>query len=504
MRAEVQALLSNHTWTLVPRPLSHNIVACRWIFRIKWNPDGSINRFKARLVAKGFTQRPGIDFHDTFSPVLKPVTIRTVFTIALAHQWPILQFDVNNAFLQGSLNETVYMAQPPGFRDPHHPDYVCCLSRAIYGLRQAPRSWYMALSSFLEHEGFIKSKSDASLFIYHKEGVTMYFLVYVDDLLLTGNHGPSLARFQDRLAARFSLKSLGQVGYFLGIEVQPSSTGYFLTQHKYVLDILQRFNMADSHPAPTPLSATAKLSLVDGSPPADATLYKQVLGSLQYLLCTRPDIAFAVNKLSQFMHAPTQLHWQHVKRLLRYLCGTASLGLRLSPPTTSTLVAFADSDWAGDPDDRTSTMAYLIYYGGNLISWKSKKQRSVARSSTEAEYRALAHATSELLWVQNLLIELHQPVSSPPTLYCDNLGAVNFSANPIHHSRMKHLALDFLFVRDLVQSASLHVRHIPTAHQLADSLTKPLPITRFQLPRSKIGVVPSSILRGRVKDITLD
>ncbi|CAL1399845.1 unnamed protein product [Linum trigynum] len=274
MWAEFRALLSNHTWTLVPCSLSHNIVDCRWIFRIKWKPDGTIDCFKARLVAKGYTQRLGIDFHDTYNQVLKPVTIRTVFTIAQSHQWPILQFDVNNAFLQGSLDETIYMTQPLGFRDSHHPDYVCCLSLAIYGLHQVPRSWYLSLSGFLEHEGFVKSKSDASLFVYHKADVTMYFLVYVDDLLLTSNHGPSLARFQERLADRFSLKSLGQVNYFLGIEVLPHSHGYLLSQHKYVMDILHRFNMADSHPAPTPLSSSAKLTLVDGSPPTDVTLYK--------------------------------------------------------------------------------------------------------------------------------------------------------------------------------------------------------------------------------------
>ncbi|CAL1385136.1 unnamed protein product [Linum trigynum] len=501
MIEEISALMRNGTWSLVSRPLGPNIVGCRWVFRIKRNADGSIDRFKARLVAKGFTQRPGLDYHDTYSPVLKPVTIRTVFSIALTHGWPIFQFDVNNAFLQGSLQEQIFMAQPPGFRDPAHPKHVCCLSRPLYGLRQAPRSWYMELSTFLQQQGFVCTTSDASLFVYHKNATILYFLVYVDDLLLTGNDSHVLADFQARLAARFSLKRLGAVNYFLGIEVLPSAGGLVLSQHKFIADILHRFRMEDSQPSPTPLSSSASLCLNDGSPPVDATLYKQALGSLQYLLCTRPDIAFAVNKLSQFMHSPSQLHWQSVKRLLRYLKGTMHHGLRLAPVSTPSLVAFADSDWAGDPDDRTSTMGYLLYYGGNLISWKSKKQRSVARSSTEAEYRAVAHATAEMLWVQNLLSELHQPPPHPPVLYSDNLGAVHFSANPVFHSRMKHLALDFHFVRELVQASALHVRHIPTAHQLADSLTKPLPITRFQLLRSKIGVEPASILRGRDKDI---
>ncbi|CAL1357209.1 unnamed protein product [Linum trigynum] len=211
----------------------------------------------------------------------------------------------------------------------------------------------------------------------------MYFLVYVDDLLLTRNHGPSLTSFQERLAARFSLKILGNVDYFLGIEVLPSSVGYLLSQHKYVLDLLQRFDMVGSHPAPTPLSSAAKLQLNDGSPPADPTLYKQALGSLPYLLCTRPDIAFAVNKVSHFMHAPTELHWQHVKHLHRYLRDTTSLGLRLSPVNTHTLVAFVDSDWAGDPNDRNPpwatsfTMTATLYLGSsrNNGQWRAQVWR---------------------------------------------------------------------------------------------------------------------------------
>ncbi|CAL1359073.1 unnamed protein product [Linum trigynum] len=309
MLEEFQALIRNNSWTLVPRPTDQNIVACRWVFRIKRNPDGSVDRFKDRLVAKGFTQRPGLDFHDTYSLVLKPVTIRLVFSIALTNHWPIYQFDVNNAFLQGSLQETIYMAQPHGFQDHARPDHVCRLSRPIYGLRQAPRSWYMELCTFLHHEGFTKTTSDASLFVYHHGASLLYFLVYVDDLLLTGNDEALLTRFQDRLSARFSLKRLGQVNYFLGIEVLPTSTGILLSQHKFITDVLDRFGMADAQPAPTPLSSTAALTLRDGSPPADPTLFRQALGSLQYILCTRPDVAFAVNKLSQFMHAPTQQHW---------------------------------------------------------------------------------------------------------------------------------------------------------------------------------------------------
>ncbi|CAL1351957.1 unnamed protein product [Linum trigynum] len=374
LHTEHNALLANYTWDLVPRLPHYNVIGSRWVYKVKWLPDGSIERHKCRLVAKGFHQRAGVDYHETFSPVLKPVTVRTVFTLALSSHWPIFQYDVNNAFLQGPLQEEVYMSQPPGFRDPKFPHHVCRLRRAIYGLRQAPRAWYEALSSFLLSCGFVKTASDASLFVYSHDGVLVYFLMYVDDLLLTGNNAAFLSAFQSKLSDRFSLKHLGHVHYFLGIEIIPNSAGFLLSQHKYVTDLLTRFQMHEAAPAPTPLASTARLTLADGSSPADATLYRQVLGALQYLVTTRPDIAFSVNKLSQYMHSPTSTHWQHVKRLLRYIAGTRTVGLQIRRQSLPlSLRIFSDSDWAGDVDDRTSTSGFLIYLGDTLLSWKSKK-----------------------------------------------------------------------------------------------------------------------------------
>ena len=380
--------------------------------------------------------------------------------------------DVNNAFLQGPLDEDVFMSQPPGFVDPNLPTYVCKLNKAIYGLKQAPRAWYNELRRFLLEVGFINSMSDASLFIYRHGETIMYLLVYVDDLILTGSDDMVVQNFVDQLGSRFSIKDLGNLSYFLGVEVIPCPEGLRLTQHKYLLDILTKHNMENSKPVQTPLATSSSLQLHDGSPPADATLYRQTVGSLQYLLISRPDIAFAVNKLSQFMHAPTTHHWATVKRLLRYLNGTRSYGIRLKRHSSLSLHAFCDADWAGDPDDRTSTGAYIIFLGPNPISWSSKKQRSVARSSTEAEYRAIASAAAELQWVRSLLEEFGVSVNVPPAIYSDNIGATYLCANPVFHSRMKHIALDYHFVRELVQSGRLRVSHVSSADQLADALTK--------------------------------
>lgn len=399
---------------------------------------------------------------------------------------------MNNAFLHGNLTDDVYMAQPPGFSDLNFPSYICKLQKSIYGLKQAPRTWYIALHASLRSMGFSATKSDASLFVYHANGVRAYFLVYVDDLILTGNTPEFLHKVASTLADTFSLKDLGSLSYFLGVEVLRSQSTCTLSQRKYVTDILAKFNMLDCKPVQTPLSTSVSLTLEDGTPPADASLYRTAMGSLQYLLFTRLDIAFAVNKLSQFMHAPSETHWGAVKRLLRYLNGTRQVGITYRQSSPLTLHCFTDADWGGNLDDRISTGAYITFLGSNPVSWCSRKQRSVSRSSTESEYRAIAVAASEVQWIRSLLSELHFPCSMPSVIYSDNIGATYLCANPVFHSRMKHLAIDYHFVRELVQSAQVRVAHVASADQLADALTKALSRPHLRRLMSKIGVTDGS------------
>lgn len=229
MSSELTALMRHNTWQLVPPPPNCNIVGCKWVFRIKRHADGSIDRFKSRLVAKGFNQRLGVDYKETFSPVVKPATIRTVLTIVVMQGWSLRQLDVNNAFLHGHLTEKVYMTQPPGFKNPEKSDYVCCLTKAIYGLKQAPRAWYSALKQALASFGFINSKSDSSLFVFYNGSNIAYCLVYVDDLILTGNNFVFVANIIDQLGQTFSIKDLWPLHFFLGVEVIPTADGLFLT-----------------------------------------------------------------------------------------------------------------------------------------------------------------------------------------------------------------------------------------------------------------------------------
>jgi len=391
---EFEALIRNGTFSLVLPKAGQNIVGCKWLFRIKRNSDGSIARYKARLVAKGFTQCPGIDFKETFAPVVRPPTIKVILTLAISNQWAMHQLDVNNAFHQGAHNEEVFMEQSSGMKDPSHPEYVCKLHKAIYGLRQAPRAWHDSLKEFIVSYGFQTSKSDPSLFIYHSGNITTYFLVYVDDLLLTGNNSTFLQLFIEALSKRFSLKNMGQPHYFLGIEIIPTTNGIFLSQHRYIRELLLRFDMEGAKPSPSPLSKTAMLQLNNGTTATDATEYRRIIGGLQYLNLTRPDLSYSINKLSQFMHKPTSLHLQHLKRVLRYIKLTMNHGLMLSKTMKNNLLAYSDADLGGNHDDRTSTSTYIIFFGGNPISWLSRKQHIVARSSTEAEYRAVATATT--------------------------------------------------------------------------------------------------------------
>ena len=278
---------------------------------------------------------------------------------------------------------------------------------------------------------------------------------------------------------------------------------YFF-QQKYIHDLLAQFNMESIKETATPLSSTTHLILNDGSPPVDASRYRSLIGGMQYLSLTRPDVSYAINKLAQYMHSPRQAHWTAAKRLLRYLKHTVTYGLYLHRHRQLTLTAYYDSDWAGNRDDCTSISAYIIFLGGNPISWCSKKQRTVARSSTEAEYRSVASAVAELTWITNLLSELRLQLPLPPRLLCDNIGATYLCVNPVFHSRMKHLALDYHFVREKVSAGSLQVAHVSTNDQLADVLTKPLAKSCFALLRFKIGVTDGTILRGhkRIESIS--
>ncbi|GKV24576.1 hypothetical protein SLEP1_g34169 [Rubroshorea leprosula] len=495
---EFSALLKNNTWSLVPRPSTVNVVGSKWVYRIKQKDDGSIERFKARLVAQGFTQQQGIDYDDTFSLVVKPVTIQTVLALAVMYSWPIHQLDVNNAFLHGRLFEVVYMSQPSGFIDPQYPSYVCRLNRALYGLKQAPHAWFQRFASFLFTRGFSQARSDSSMFLYHSNGAMAILLLYVDDIVLTASTIVLLHDIISLLKREFLMIDLGQLNYVLGISVSFNFDGLFLSQSKYTHELLERSGMLDCKPVVTPMEPKAKLFSTDGPTYSDSAFYRSIVGALQYLTFTRPDIAFVVGQVCQHMHAPTHNHFTAVKRILCYLKGTLNYGLQLFRNSSLSLHMFTDANWAGCVDTRRFISGYCLFLGNSLISWSSKKQNTVARSSAEAEYRAIANAVAEVLWVRQLLSELHVFLHSPPMVYCDNISSIYMSLNPVQHQRTKHIEIDIHFVRERVASGIICIQYVPSSTQRADVLTKALSFALFRSRRSNLSVLcsPAQIVGG--------
>ena len=407
MNEEMEALQKNVIWELVPLPKGMKPIGYRWVFTVKLKPDGSIDRYKARLVAKGYAQRYGIDYQDTFAPVTKINTIRILISIAANRDWPLQQFDVKNAFLNGDLEEEVYMELPLGVKNGSScKGEVCKLKKSLYGLKQSPRAWFGRFSTTMKEFGYKQSNSDHTLFIKHKEGKVTALIVYVDDMVLTGDDPCEMKALQEYLATKFEMKDLGQLKYFLGIEVARSKHGVLLSQQKYVLDLLTETKMLDCKPVETPMEMNHKLGILPDQAPTDKGRYQQLVGRLIYLSHTRPDISYAVSVVSQFMHAPSEEHMEAVYRILRYLKSAPGKGLLFSKNGISNIEGYTDSDWADDQTTRRSTSGYFTFVEGNIVTWKSKKQKVVARSSAEAEFRGMAHGVCELLWIRNILRDL--------------------------------------------------------------------------------------------------
>ncbi|KAH9750213.1 retrovirus-related pol polyprotein from transposon RE1 [Citrus sinensis] len=435
MQDEFDALIRNKTWSLVPMDPEYKLVGCKWVFRTKYNIDGSVSKYKARLVAKGFHQTAGVDYSETFSPVVKSSTVRVILSLAVMQGWKVRQIDVNNAFLNGDLTEDVFMQQPEGFVS--EGGYVCKLNKALYGLKQAPRAWYDKLKGCLTSWNFTNSKADTSLFIRHDVKGIILILIYVDDILITGPDSDLLESFIAKLSKVFALKDLGLVTYFLSVEVCYTDNGMHLSQTKYIKDLLSKASMQNYKETDTPFSTGYKLERsAKGSLGAEfenATLYRSIVGGLQYLILTRPDIAYSIHKLSQYLSAPTLQHWLACKKVLRYLQATVTYGLYIQKEGTLEtigLTGYSDADWACDIDDRKSIGAYCIFLGNNLVSWSSKKQAIVAKSSTESEYRALSAASSEISWLQSLFSELNITKLPTPVL-CYFRSKLNVFSRPL-------------------------------------------------------------------------
>lgn len=496
MKEELRSIEKNHTWELVKLPPNKQPIAVRWVYKQKLKPDGSIAKHKARLVAKGFLQRAGLDYNEVFAPVARIETIRLVIALASMRSWPLFQLDVKSTFLNGPLEEEVYVMQPPGFEIEEGKDMVYKLKKALYGLKQAPRAWNKRIDSFLQQQGFYKCAVEYGVYVkLQSQERMMLICLYVDDLLITGSDLSGIEKFKETLKAEFDMTDLGVLTYFLGMEIQQIKEGIVLHQRKYTGDVLKRFNMQSCNPASTPVELNVKLQKNSEEKSVDGTLFKQIVGSLRYLCNSRPDIAFGVGLISRFMDDPKVAHMVAAKRVLRYLRGTADYGLlfpRGSGSEKLNLIGFSDSDWSGDQDERKSTTGYVFKLLNAPISWCSKKQPMVALSSCEAEYIAAAYAACQALWFDSLLAEMKVEVQRPLQLLVDNKSAINLTKNPVSHGRSKHIETRFHFIRDQVNKGNIEVVFCRIEEQAADVLTKSLKVDRFKQLRRMLGVVSLS------------
>ncbi|KAL8145624.1 hypothetical protein AgCh_003680 [Apium graveolens] len=498
MNKEIHALQENKTWELVDLPKGKKAIGSKWVYKVKLKADGSLDRCKARLVAKGFNQKYGLDYLETFSPVVKMATIRTLLAVAASKQWSLFQLDVNNAFLHGDLHDEVYIRVPPGIPNPFNRVYR--LIKSIYGLKQASREWFSKLLVELILQGFIQSKNDYSLFTKTSDSGICIAAVYVDDIILTGTDLLAIQSLKSHLHIVFGIKDLGKLYYFLGLEIGYLTDGIVVTQHKFTKELLSDCGLDLHKRVVTPLPVTLKLSTDSGTLFPDPELYRSLVGKLNFLTHTRPDLSFAVQTLSQFMHFPRSTHFEALHHTLRYVAHTVSQGILLKASSSLSLQAFSDSDWASCPDSRKSITGYLLLLGQSPITWKSKKQSTISKSSSEAEYRALACAAAEVTWLVRLLGDFGITDLTPVTLHCDNQSASHIAKNPVFHERTKHIEIDCHFTRDKVLEGLIQLAYLPTNAQLADFLTKSLHSPQFNLLLSKLGLIDSSNpnLRGGI------
>ncbi|CAL2266202.1 unnamed protein product [Prunus armeniaca] len=500
MTEEISMIEKNSTWELVDRPSSKPIVGVKWIYKTKLNLDGSIQKHKARLMAKGYTQKPGIDFNETFAPVARLDTIRILIALAAQKSWKLCQLDVKSAFLNGILEEEVYVDQPEGFVIKGAEDKVYRLRKALYGLKQAPRAWYSEIDTYLTECGFHRSPSEATLYVRTKEGVgTLIVSIYVDDIVYTGSSDEMMEEFKAEMMCKYEMSDLGLLHHFLGMGVTQTEGSIFIHQKKYALTLLDKFGLKDCKCVSTPLVATDKLQREDGCEAADESLYRKIVGSLLYLTATRPDIMFSASLLARFMHSPSKKHYGAAKRVLRYIHGTIDYGIEYAAGKFALLIGYYDSDWSGSEEDMKRTSGYAFSFGSGVFSWASVKQHSVALSTAEAEYVSAAEATSQAIWLRFVLEDFGEEQTTATTLFCDNTSAIAMSKNPVFHQRSKHIRRKFHFIRDAIQDGEIDLIYCKGEEQIADIFTKALPKDRFSYLRSLLGVKSVSNLEGSVE-----
>ncbi|GJV21467.1 zinc finger, CCHC-type containing protein [Tanacetum coccineum] len=473
---EIGSIMENNTWVLSDLPPGCKPLGCKWIFKRKMKVDGTIDKFKARLVIQGFRQKEGIDYFDTYAPVARITTIRLLLALAAIHNLVIHQMDVKTAFLNGDLDEEVYMKQPEGFVMPGNEHKVCKLVKSLYGLKQAPKQWHQKFDEVVLSSGFHLNQSDKCVYSkFDNSGKGVIICLYVDDMLIFGTDQNQVDKTKKFLSSRFSMKDMGEADIILGIKIKRENKGIVITQSHYIEKILKKFNREDCSPVSTPMDPVEKLKPNTGKP-VDQLEYSRAIGCLMYAMTsTRPDIAYAVGRLSRFTSNPSRQHWKAITRVFKYLRGTKDYGLSyVGYP--SVLEGYSDASWINHVEDSSSTSGWVFLLGGGAISWASKKQTCITSSTMESEFVALAAAGKEAEWLRNLIHEIPiwpKPIA-PISIRCDSAPTMARAYSQIYNGKSRHLGVRHSMVRELIRNGVISIEFVRTQHNLADHLTKGL------------------------------
>jgi len=496
---ELTVLKEAGTWVLVDPPPGANIVGSKWVFRAKKDAAGNVVRKKARLVAQGFSQVPGIDYFDTFAPVARLATIRTVLALAARDNMELHQIDIKGAYLNGELTpgEVIYMRQPPGYESRDHPRHVCRLHKTLYGLKQSGRRWYQKLVKILVHElGFTQCDVDQAVFFKRMvDKKLIVVVVHVDDCTIAASTYEMVADLKARMREYVEITDLGELHWLLGIEVRRNreKLTISLSQRSYIESIMRRFGLDALKPISTPMDPNAKLSVAQ-NPSTGAEYaamchvpYREAVGSIMYaMLGTRPDISFATTTVSKFSSNPGMPHWEAVKRIYRYLNGTKDLWLTYGGEMRA-LAGYTDAD-GSMAEDRHAVSGYAFLIDGGAVSWNTKRQEIVSLSTTESEYIAATHAAKEALWLRSLIAQLFKPFDHVTTLFSDNQSAIALAKDHQYHARTKHIDVRFHFIRWIIEDGKIRLIYCPTDDMVADTLTKALPSPKVKHFASELGL----------------
>ncbi|VVT56888.1 uncharacterized protein SAPINGB_P005375 [Magnusiomyces paraingens] len=484
---EMSSLKRNGTWELVDLPPGRKAINSKWVFKVKRKADGSIERYKARLVCIGFSQVEGIDYTETFAPVVRYETVRIVLAIAAQFGFQVHHMDVETAFLNGDLKEDIYMRQPKGFVVKGQESKVCHLKKSLYGLKQAPLCWNEKIHGALVKLGFIRNESDYGVYTKGSGSTMVIIALYVDDLLISGNSSEVIAKTKSSLSSMFKMKDLGPVEQFLGMRVKQSPYHITVDVSRYIFDVLEEFGMQNCSSVKTPLPTRDLSDFSESDSATDASMYRSIIGKLIYAAnCARPDLAVAVSFLCRYMQSPKSIHMEAAKHTLRYLKGTAELGLEYRAQKVYKLVGYSDADYAQDKQDR-------------------KSFTGPASSSVESEYMSLSDASKECFWINQLLSLCKIPIPLPVTMFEDNQGCIALAQNPVFHRRTKHIDVRYHVVRHYIRSGVIHLEYLDTQVMLADMFTKNLGRVKFETLRGLLGMkaVGDSATRGGVEHAML-